>query len=85
MKHDNRLQTVDRGLHARWEIAISDTEHHWHALHVVHVVNRNFLELFEGPGVELKAWPNLRAIQVAVFHVTFGIEGQSDIGRDTKV
>jgi len=85
MKHENRLQTVDSGLYARWEIAISDSEHHWHSFHVVHVVNGNLLELFEGPGVELKAWSNLRAIQVAVFHVAFGVEDQSDIGRDAKV
>ena len=85
VKHNNRLQTVDGRLHARWEMAISDGEHHWHGLHVVHIVTGNLLELFEGPGVELKAWSNLRAIQVAVFHVALAIKDQSDIGRDTEV
>ena len=85
MKHDDRLQTLDLGVHARWEIAISDGEHHWQGLHVVHAVNGNLLELFEGPGVELKARSNLRAIQVAVLHVALGIKNQSDIGRDAEV
>src|ERR1700680_4634233 len=85
VKQDDRLQTLNGGLHARWEIAISDGEHHWHGLCVVHVVSGNSLELFEGPDVELKAWSNLRAIQVAVFHVALGIKDQSDIRRDTEV
>src|SRR5258708_37081286 len=85
VKHDDRPQTLDGGLHARWEIAVTDLEHHWHALHVVHVVNGNLLELFEGPGVELKAWSDLRAIQVAVFRVAFGTEDQAYIGTETKV
>ncbi len=48
-------------------------------------MNGNLLELVDGPGVELKAWSNLRAIQVAVFHVAFGIEDQAYIGTETKV
>src|ERR1700739_2113494 len=85
VKHDNRLQTVDGGLHARWEIAISDDEHHRHGLHVVHVENGDSLEFLEWTNVELKAWPDLSAIQVAVFHVAFGIEDQAYIGTETKV
>jgi hypothetical protein len=85
MKHNNRLQTVDSGLLTRWEMTISDGEHHWQGLHVVHVMTGNLLKLFEGMGAELKAWSNLRAIQFAVFHVAFGIKDQSEIGRHMEV
>src|SRR5712664_4583442 len=78
VKHDNRLQTVDGGLHARWEIAISDCEHHWHGLRVVHVENGDSLEFFEWTNVELQARPHLSAIQVAVLHVAFCIEDRSE-------
>jgi hypothetical protein len=85
VKHDNRLQTVDGGLHARWEIAISDGEHHWHRLDVVHVENGDSLEFLEWTNVELQARPHLSAIQVSVFHVAFGIEDQAYIGTETQV
>ena len=65
MKHDNRLQTVDGGLHARWEIAISDGEYRWHGLHVIRVENGDSLEFLEWRNVELQARSHLSAIQVA--------------------
>jgi hypothetical protein len=43
------------------------------------------LSFSEWTNVELKAWPDLSAIQVAVFHVAFGIEDQAYIGTETKV
>jgi len=85
VKHDNRSQTLDGGLHVRWEIAISDAEHDWHGLHVVHLENGDSLEFLEWTSVELKARPDLRMIQVAVFHVALGIEDQAYIWTETKV
>jgi hypothetical protein len=51
----------------------------------VHVENGNPLEFLEWTNVGLKAWPDLSAIQVAVFHVAFGIEDQAYIASETKV
>jgi hypothetical protein len=65
VKHDNRLQTVDGGLHARSEIAISDGEYRWHGLDVIHVENDDSLEFLEWRNVELQARSHLSAIQVA--------------------
>src|ERR1700739_1056321 len=64
VKHDNWSQTVDGGLHVRGEIAISDAEHDWHGLHVVHLEDGDSVEFLDWTSVELKAWPDLRMIQV---------------------
>ena len=43
------------------------------------------LEFLEWTNVKLYARPRLSAIQVAIFHVAFGIEDQTYIGTETKV
>jgi len=52
---------------------------------IVHVQNGDSLEFLERTNVELQARPHLSPIQVAVFHVAFGIEDQAYIGTETKV
>ena len=74
MQLDDRLKAIDRRLHAGRKVAISGGEHHRHPLHVVQVKNCDFLQLFKWPEIELKTGPNLGMIQVAVFHVAFGIK-----------
>jgi hypothetical protein len=64
-----------------WKIAIRDLEDHRRVLHVVHVEDAKFSEFFIGPRVEWKAWPQVRAHEVASLHVTLRLKNKPDTGR----
>ena len=44
-----------------------------------------FFSLFERPDVELKAWSNLRVIEVAILHIALGLKEQANVGTETEI
>src|ERR1700758_1191933 len=85
MKHDQGFEAICGGSGGRGKIAIPDREDHRHGLHVVHVEDGDFSEFVEGRRVEFKAWPQLRASEVAFLHVTLRLKNKPDIGRAAGV
>lgn len=85
MKHEDGLHAVNGRLHGGRKIAVPDGEHHGHAFYVIQIGNGDFLQTLEWPEVELQARPQLRVIQIAVFHVTLGIEDEPDVGTQAEV
>ena len=81
MKHDQGFDAICERSGGRRKVAIPDREDDRHGLHVVHVEDGHFSKFFTGPRVEFKAWPQLRAREVAFRHVTLRLKSKPDIGR----